>query len=102
MKALGLTEFGGPDVLKVVDLPLPEPGPGEVRIRVHAVAVNPAEARREVTAWPSRVLLTGSARGVGRSAIRPGPSRLGGRGGKAKRPVSGSGCAAARLPAAGI
>jgi NADPH:quinone reductase len=43
MKAIGLTEFGGPEVLKVVDLPEPEPGPGEVRIRVHAVAVNPAD-----------------------------------------------------------
>jgi NADPH2:quinone reductase len=43
MKAIGLTEFGGPEVLQVVDLPEPEPGPGEVRIRVHAVAVNPAD-----------------------------------------------------------
>ena len=43
MKAIGLTEFGGPEVLKVVDLPEPEPGPGEVRIRVHAVAVNPTD-----------------------------------------------------------
>jgi len=43
MKAIGLTEFGGPEVLKVVDLPEPEPGPGEVRIRVHAVAVNPPD-----------------------------------------------------------
>jgi NADPH:quinone reductase-like Zn-dependent oxidoreductase len=43
MKAIGLTEFGGPDVLHVVDLPRPEPGPGEVRIRVHAVAVNPTD-----------------------------------------------------------
>src|SRR5437879_12436211 len=33
MKAIGLTEFGGPDVLQVVDLPTPEPGPGEVGIR---------------------------------------------------------------------
>jgi NADPH:quinone reductase-like Zn-dependent oxidoreductase len=41
MKAIGLTEFGGPEVLKVVELPDPEPGAGEVRIRVHAVAVNP-------------------------------------------------------------
>jgi NADPH2:quinone reductase len=40
MKAIGLTEFGGPEVLKVVDLPDPQAGPGEVRIRVHAVAVN--------------------------------------------------------------
>jgi NADPH:quinone reductase len=43
MKAIGLTEFGGPDVLQVVDLPTPEPGPGELRIRVHAVAVNPTD-----------------------------------------------------------
>ena len=43
MKTIGLTEFGGPEVLKVVDLPEPEPGSGEVRIRVHAVAVNPTD-----------------------------------------------------------
>ena len=43
MKAIGLTEFGGPEVLKVVDLPDPQPAPGEVRIRVHAAAVNPAD-----------------------------------------------------------
>jgi NADPH:quinone reductase-like Zn-dependent oxidoreductase len=43
MKAIGLMEFGGPEVLEVVDLPEPEPGPGELRIRVHAVAVNPTD-----------------------------------------------------------
>jgi NADPH:quinone reductase-like Zn-dependent oxidoreductase len=43
VKAVGLTEFGGPDVLHVVELPRPEPGPGEIRIRVHAVAVNPTD-----------------------------------------------------------
>jgi NADPH:quinone reductase-like Zn-dependent oxidoreductase len=43
MKAIGLTQFGGPEVLRVVDLPDPEPGPGEVRIRVHAAGVNPTD-----------------------------------------------------------
>jgi NADPH2:quinone reductase len=43
MKAIGLSEFGGPEVLRVVDLPDPEPGPGEVRIRVHAAGVNPTD-----------------------------------------------------------
>ncbi|MCU1493207.1 MAG: zinc-binding alcohol dehydrogenase [Acidimicrobiaceae bacterium] len=43
MKAIGLVEFGGPEVLHVVDLPEPRPGPGEVRIRVHAAAVNPTD-----------------------------------------------------------
>jgi NADPH2:quinone reductase len=43
MKAIGLTEFGGPDVLKVVELPDPEPGAGEIRIRVQAASVNPTD-----------------------------------------------------------
>jgi NADPH:quinone reductase len=43
MKAIGVTQFGGPDVLHVVDLPEPEAGPGDMRIRVHAAAVNPTD-----------------------------------------------------------
>lgn len=43
MRAVGITEFGAPDVLHIVDLPDPQPGPGEVRIRVHAAAVNPTD-----------------------------------------------------------
>jgi NADPH:quinone reductase len=43
MRAIGLTEFGGPDVLHAVQLPDPQAGPGEVRIRVHAAAVNPTD-----------------------------------------------------------
>lgn len=43
MKAVGLTVFGGPEVLQVIELPNPEAGPGEVRIRVHAAAVNPTD-----------------------------------------------------------
>jgi NADPH:quinone reductase-like Zn-dependent oxidoreductase len=44
VRAIGLTEFGGPEVLHIVSLPGPEPGAGEVRLRVHAVAVNPTDA----------------------------------------------------------
>ncbi|MER6080786.1 NADP-dependent oxidoreductase [Streptomyces sp. NPDC001833] len=43
MKAIGLTEFGGPEVLRVLDLPVPQAGPGEIRIRVHAATVNPVD-----------------------------------------------------------
>lgn len=43
MRAVGVTEFGGPDALHLVDLPEPHAGPGEVRIRVHAAAVNPTD-----------------------------------------------------------
>jgi NADPH2:quinone reductase len=43
MRAFGLTEFGGPEVLEIVELPEPEPGPGEARVRVHAAGVNPTD-----------------------------------------------------------
>ena len=43
MKAVGFTEFGGPEVLGVHDLPDPHPGAGEVRIRVRAAAVSPTD-----------------------------------------------------------
>jgi NADPH:quinone reductase len=43
MRAIGIRNFGGPDVLEVLDLPEPQAGPGEVRIRVHAAAVNPTD-----------------------------------------------------------
>lgn len=43
MRGVGVIEFGGPEVLRVVDLPEVHAGPGEVRIRVHAATVNPTD-----------------------------------------------------------
>ena len=43
MRGVGVIEFGGPDVLQVVDLPDVHAGSGEVRIRVYAAAVNPTD-----------------------------------------------------------
>lgn len=43
MKAVGLSEFGGPEVLKLLDVPETHAGRGEVRIRVHASTVNPTD-----------------------------------------------------------
>ncbi|HET7415563.1 MAG TPA: NADP-dependent oxidoreductase [Arthrobacter sp.] len=43
MKTIGVTEFGGPDALTVIELPEPHPGPGEARIKVAAAAVNPTD-----------------------------------------------------------
>ena len=33
-------EIGGPEVLKIVDLPIEEPGPAEVRLKVEAIGIN--------------------------------------------------------------
>jgi NADPH:quinone reductase-like Zn-dependent oxidoreductase len=40
MKAAVFSEFGGPEVVHLDDLPVPEPGPGEARIAVGASAMN--------------------------------------------------------------
>lgn len=43
MKAVQITEHGGADVLRHVDVEVPEPGPGQVRVRVRAAGLNPAD-----------------------------------------------------------
>ena len=40
MKALYISEHGGPDVLTYGDLPAPEIGPNEIKVRVRACAIN--------------------------------------------------------------
>ncbi|HEX6344474.1 NADP-dependent oxidoreductase [Umezawaea sp.] len=44
MRAVVQTEFGGPEVLRLVEAARPVPGPGEVLVRVRASGVNPADA----------------------------------------------------------
>ncbi|MFC4111221.1 NADP-dependent oxidoreductase [Nonomuraea zeae] len=44
MRAAAFAEPGGPDVLKVMELPAPQAGPGEVRVRVRAAGVQPFDA----------------------------------------------------------
>ena len=43
MRAVVVTEYGGPDVLRQVEVDEPHAGKGQVRIRVHAASVNPAD-----------------------------------------------------------
>lgn len=48
MKAIQFKEFGGPEVLELIDMELPEPGEHEVLIETKAIGVNYADtARRE-------------------------------------------------------
>jgi NADPH:quinone reductase len=43
MKAIRVSEYGGPSVLKIAEVPAPQPGPGQVLVRNHAVGVNPVD-----------------------------------------------------------
>ncbi|WP_067812806.1 NADP-dependent oxidoreductase [Actinomadura kijaniata] len=43
MRAIGQDSFGGPDVLKIIEVPRPVPGPAEVLVRVRAAGVNPTD-----------------------------------------------------------
>ena len=46
MRAIQITEFGGPEVLKLVDLPVPEPTDGEVLIKVSRAGMNFADTHQ--------------------------------------------------------
>ena len=40
MKAIRIHAYGGPDVMRLEELPMPVPGPAQVLVRVHAASVN--------------------------------------------------------------
>lgn len=43
MRAVVACGYGGPEVLRIVDVPVPQPSSGQVRIKVEAAAVNPVD-----------------------------------------------------------
>ena len=54
MKAVQIDEFGGPEVLKVVDLPKPEPGDGQVLIEVSRAGMNFADTHQREDSYLAR------------------------------------------------
>jgi NADPH:quinone reductase-like Zn-dependent oxidoreductase len=57
MRAVLLTRYGGPEVLRITNVPAPEPKPGEVRVNIRAIGINFAEvlSRRGVYGWAPRL-----------------------------------------------
>jgi NADPH2:quinone reductase len=51
VRAIQMTEFGGPEVLKLTELPRPEPGPGEVAIRVTRAGLNFADTHTRTNSY---------------------------------------------------
>ena len=55
MKAMLMTAFGGPEVLRLSDVPEPIPEPGDLLIEVKASAVNPVDCKtRSAPRWGNR------------------------------------------------
>lgn len=59
-RRIQFSEFGGPEVLEVVEVDLPHPGPGEVCVHVLAAGINPFDAkvfRNLATQTPQNITL---------------------------------------------
>ena len=52
MKAIEISQPGGPEVLRPCERPMPVPGAGEVLIRVHAAGVNRPDVLQRAGAYP--------------------------------------------------
>lgn len=82
MKAIRVHQFGGPEVLKLEELPTPKPESGQVLLRIHAVGVNPYDTYMRAGAYaikPSLPYTPGSdaagtveAVGSGVTKVKPG------------------------------
>jgi NADPH:quinone reductase len=51
MRAVQIEEFGGPEVLRVADLPVPEPGEGEVLVKVQRSGINFADTHQRENSY---------------------------------------------------
>lgn len=68
MRAVRIDEFGGPEVLRVADVPVPEPGAGELLIRVGRAGVNFGDTHQRRNQYIAKhelpVVLGGEVAGV--------------------------------------
>jgi len=63
--AIQIAQFGGPENMQIVDLPVGEPGPGEIRIRHHAVGLNFIDVYQRTGLYPNKLPLTLGMEGAG-------------------------------------
>ncbi len=65
MKAIRIHTTGGPDVLRVDDVPMPEPGPGQARVKLTASGVNFIDIYFREGQYPAQLPLTLGQEGAG-------------------------------------
>jgi NADPH2:quinone reductase len=63
--AIQITEFGGPEQMKLVDLPVGEPGPGQIRIRHQACGLNFIDVYQRTGLYQNPLPLTLGMEGAG-------------------------------------
>ncbi|MFD8010072.1 NADP-dependent oxidoreductase [Streptomyces sp. NPDC058955] len=91
MRALVLDSFGGPEVLRIAEVPVPATGPGQVRVRVTASTVHPVDLATRSGVLAEAGLMSGGGRtglgwdvagvveetGPGVTSVRPGDPVIG-------------------------
>ena len=65
MRAIRVHEVGGPEVLRLEELPVPEPGPGEVLVRLLAIGVNFIDTYKRTGLYPVPTPFTLGEEGAG-------------------------------------
>ena len=64
-RAIQITEFGGPEKMQLVDLPVGNPGPGEIRIRHQACGLNFIDVYQRTGLYSNPLPLTLGMEGAG-------------------------------------
>lgn len=65
MRAIRVHQVGGPEVMRLEELPLPEPGPGEVLVRLLAIGVNYIDTYKRRGLYPMPLPFTLGEEGAG-------------------------------------
>jgi NADPH:quinone reductase len=73
MKAIRVAEHGGPEVLKLQDVPEPVPGPGQALVRLEAIGLNFIDVYHRTGLYPNPLPFTPGLEGAGVvAALGPG------------------------------
>jgi NADPH2:quinone reductase len=75
MKAIRVASFGGPEVLRLEDVPTPAPGPGQVLVKVEAAGLNFIDVYHRTGLYSNPLPFTPGPEGAGTvAALGPGVS----------------------------